>query len=130
MHKVIIGALILATIIITGIALTRSTPLTAPTSHADAPSHMLSNSTKVFDVRTPEEYAASHAKDAVLLPLADIQAGAYPSVPKDTDIAVYCRSGNRSSQAAAILRKAGFTNVTDLGGIDDAKTHGLEFVSP
>jgi rhodanese-related sulfurtransferase len=30
---------------------------------------------------------------------------------------VYCRSGNRSSQAATMLKAAGFTNVTDLGGL-------------
>lgn len=82
----------------------------------------------VYDVRTADEYATSHVTGATLLPLADIQAGKYPTEPKDTPIAVYCRSGNRSKQAASLLKKAGFKTVIDIGGIEDTANYGLSIV--
>ena len=88
-------------------------------------SSKLSESVKIYDVRTPEEYNASHVPTAELLPVTDIQQGKYPTVSKDTPIAVYCRSGNRSAGATANLKAAGFTNVTDLGGLQDLHLYGL-----
>lgn len=82
----------------------------------------------VYDVRTPDEYATSHAKDAINLPLQDIEKGTLPSVPKNSPIYVYCRSGNRSNQAVAILKKAGFSNVHDIGGLGNLKKYGLTTV--
>lgn len=82
--------------------------------------------TVIYDVRTPEEFAAKHAVDAVLLPLADIQSGSFPSVDKAAPIAVYCRSGNRSDQASDLLREAGFTNVTDIGAFNNLAEYGIE----
>lgn len=38
----------------------------------------------------------------------------------DANYALYCRSGNRSGQAAAMLASAGFTSVQDLGPLQDA----------
>lgn len=78
----------------------------------------------LLDVRTPEEFATSHIKDAVNLPLADIQSGTLPTVTKDTKIYLYCRSGNRSSQATKILKDAGFTNITDLGAMSSVIASG------
>ena len=83
----------------------------------------------VLDVRTPEEYAESHAVRATNLSLQDIQAGTLPSAAKDSEIVVYCRSGNRSAQAVTLLKQAGFTNLQDLGGVDAAKAAGLEFTN-
>jgi rhodanese-related sulfurtransferase len=40
---------------------------------------------------------------------------------KEEPIVVYCRSGRRSALAAAILRKAGFTRVTDVGSLERAE---------
>lgn len=79
----------------------------------------------IYDVRTPEEYAGGHAKDAINLPLQDIEKGTLPSVPKNSPIYVYCRSGNRSSQAVSALKKAGFTNLHDMGGLNDLTKYGL-----
>lgn len=81
--------------------------------------------TVIYDVRTAGEFAAGHATDAVLLPLADIQAGSYPSVDKDAPIAVYCRSGNRSAQATDLLRDAGYTNITDIGAYNNLSDYGI-----
>lgn len=88
-------------------------------------SSKIAESVKIYDVRTQEEYNASHVPSAVLLPVTDIQQGKYPAVSKDTAIAVYCRSGNRSAEATKLLKQAGFTNVQDLGGLNDLSKHGL-----
>jgi len=85
---------------------------------------------KAYDVRTSEEYSAGHAKNAELLPLDDIEAGQLPDVAKDEPIAVYCRSGSRASYAKALLEKAGFTNVRNLGGLSNLQQYGLEIVTP
>lgn len=77
-----------------------------------------------YDVRTPEEYAASHFGDTQNLPLQAIQAGRLPAVEKDAKIYVHCQSGNRSAQAAQLLRAAGYTNVVDLGGLADVRAIG------
>jgi len=78
----------------------------------------------LLDVRTPEEYAAGYFAPAKNVPVQDIQAGTMPSSDKTQAVYVYCRSGNRSHTAAQLLRDAGFTNVTDLGGLDAVKAMG------
>ncbi len=74
----------------------------------------------LIDVREPDEFAAGHAKGAINIPLNDIAQGAAQlgSVPKNAEVIVYCRSGNRSGVAMQILRQRGFTNVTN--GINQA----------
>jgi rhodanese-related sulfurtransferase len=74
----------------------------------------------VLDVRTAEEYAQAHIPGAILVPNEDIGDAPLKQLPVlDTEILVYCRSGNRSAQAAAKLSALGYTNVYDLGGIRD-----------
>ncbi|MEK7651883.1 MAG: rhodanese-like domain-containing protein [Patescibacteria group bacterium] len=77
----------------------------------------------LLDVRTPGEYAAGHIQGAQSLPLQDIQSGTLPKVNTDKTLYIYCQSGNRSSQATAILRKAGY-RVEDLGGMDSVVAIG------
>lgn len=78
----------------------------------------------LIDVRTAEEYAAGHIDGANLLPLQDIQAGKLPKVDSTKPIYLYCRSGNRSAQATAILKKAGYTNTIDLGAMQSVQSLG------
>lgn len=74
----------------------------------------------LLDVRTAEEYSEKHIPGAVLLPNEEIGDTAPALLPvKDAEIIVYCRSGNRSAQAAKKLVGLGYTNVSDLGGIKD-----------
>lgn len=71
----------------------------------------------VVDVRTPEEYQAGHLRDALLIGIADPDfADQIAKLDKSKTYALYCRSGNRSGQALAYMRKAGFTQVHHLGG--------------
>lgn len=85
--------------------------------------------TVLYDVRTEEEYAAGHMPGAKLHDNQDIQQGIYPDEPKDKKIYLYCRSGNRSAQAAKSLEEAGFTNIIDLGGLNDIQSIGGKLVS-
>lgn len=82
--------------------------------------------TQIYDVRTAEEYRQEHIQGATLLPVDEIEAGNLPTTDKNLPIAVYCRSGNRSATAKKLLEAAGFTNVTDLGGLSSLKSQGYQ----
>jgi len=71
----------------------------------------------LVDVREPEEYAHRRIPGSVNLPLSVIDTA--PSVYPDRDahLYLYCYSGARSGQAAAALRKLGYTHASDIGGI-------------
>lgn len=72
----------------------------------------------LVDVRTPGEYAQGYIKGAKLVPLDRISYDSENALPdKDAEIFVYCLSGNRSRSAASLLSHAGYTNVTNIGGI-------------
>lgn len=74
----------------------------------------------IVDVRTKEEYQENHIDKALLLPLQQLTQQANTILPnKNTEILVYCRSGNRSRQAAEKLIEMGYTAVYDFGGIQD-----------
>lgn len=72
----------------------------------------------VVDVRTPEEYAAGHLRDASNINWfdSDFMDQIAKTYPKGTSLAVYCRSGKRSAAAAAKLSKAGYKVANMLGG--------------
>ena len=74
----------------------------------------------ILDVRTQEEYDSGHIKGAVLLPVDEItQETAQMVIPdKDTQVLVYCRSGNRSVTASKALAQLGYTQVYEFGGIN------------
>lgn len=74
---------------------------------------------EVLDVRTPEEYAEGHLKEAKLVPLQDLDAR-LDELDKDTPYVLICRSGNRSGQAQEILKAAGFAKTYNtLGGMNE-----------
>lgn len=68
----------------------------------------------LVDVRTPAEFAESHVPGSVNIPLDKIPSQLARFKGKD-NIVVFCRSGNRSSQAKAILERNGFKNVVNGG---------------
>ncbi len=72
----------------------------------------------ILDVRTHEEYAESHIPGAVNIPNETIGTEEIPGLPdKEQLILIYCRSGNRSKQAAQKLADIGYTNIVEFGGI-------------
>ena len=74
----------------------------------------------ILDVRTQAEYDESHIPGAILIPNETIGNEKPEQLPDtDQEILVYCRSGNRSAQAAKKLVEAGYTQIYDFGGIMD-----------
>jgi rhodanese-related sulfurtransferase len=71
----------------------------------------------LVDVREPHEHAEFNI-GGVLFPLGKIQAMQVDELEelKDEEVILYCRSGNRSGQAAMILDTMGFSNTKNLAG--------------
>lgn len=73
----------------------------------------------LLDVRTQEEFEGGHIPGAICIPNETIGTEEIPQLPdKGQTLLVYCRSGNRSKQAAEKLAKLGYTNVLEFGGIN------------
>lgn len=145
MKKTVLSALLAALLLLSACG----TSMTAPSGGAsatDAPTGPVLLSAEdayarmqsgdpivVLDVRTAEEYAAGHIPGAMLLPNEEIDASRPISLPVlDTEILIYCRSGNRSAQAAQKLFDMGYTNVYDFGGINSwtYDTESGEYAAP
>lgn len=79
----------------------------------------------VIDVRGPDEVAEGAIVGATVL---DFNAGEFQAKIGDYDrnaaYLVYCRSGNRSGQAVAIMKELGFTDVIDAGAYADLAAAG------
>lgn len=69
----------------------------------------------VIDVRERAEYADGHIARAVLHPLGDVALWS-KTLDHDARILCVCRSGHRSSLAAAKLVEYGFTHVSSMTG--------------
>lgn len=75
-----------------------------------------------IDVRTVEENLQDNIPGDLNIPLASISPESFIELmSKDDEINLYCRSGNRAGQAAQLLTAAGFTNVHNVGGIEDVR---------
>ena len=74
----------------------------------------------ILDVRRGDEFASGHIPGAINVANESIGTAEIPELPdKDQLILVYCRSGNRSKQAAKKLVDLGYTNIVEFGGILD-----------
>lgn len=74
----------------------------------------------ILDVRTSEEFRERHIPNAINIPNETIGSEDIQELPdKDQLILVYCRSGNRSKQASGKLAELGYTNIVEIGGIND-----------
>jgi rhodanese-related sulfurtransferase len=83
----------------------------------------------ILDVRTPEEWEQFHVADSTLIPLDELEARV-DEVPRDQEVVVVCRSGNRSQQGRDILLDAGFTDVSSMkGGLLDWQAQGYPVVA-
>jgi rhodanese-related sulfurtransferase len=68
----------------------------------------------LLDVRTPQENAAQAIEGSYLLPLQEL-GNRLQEVPRNKEIVVYCRVGNRSASACSYLSRMGY-NVKNLEG--------------
>lgn len=73
----------------------------------------------VLDVRTAAEFAEGHIKGAILIDQgqSDFVEKARTTLPMEKKIAVYCRSGRRSANAAGKLADVGYKCINLKGGI-------------
>jgi rhodanese-related sulfurtransferase len=76
----------------------------------------------ILDVRRADEFAEGHIPGAINIANESIGSEIPGGLPdKNQVIYVYCRSGNRSKQAAEKLAALGYTNIIEFGGILDWK---------
>jgi adenylyltransferase/sulfurtransferase len=71
----------------------------------------------LIDVREPAEYEIVRIPGSRLVPKGDILSGAaLSSLPQDTQIVLYCKSGVRSAEALAAVKAAGFKDAVHVQG--------------
>jgi len=79
----------------------------------------------VLDVREDWEYNEKHIPGVLWMPMNTV-SNRLSEIPKDKEVIVTCRSGNRSGQVVDFLRQQGFTNVHNMtGGIVAWESAGL-----
>jgi rhodanese-related sulfurtransferase len=78
----------------------------------------LSAGATVVDVRSPGEFRAAAYRGARNIPLPELGAR-LAEIPRDRPVVLYCASGARSALAASVLRRAGFADVVNAGGLAD-----------
>lgn len=85
----------------------------------------------ILDVRTPEEFAEGHIDGAVMIDFyRDDFASELAALDPDVPYVLYCRSGNRSGQARAMMAELGFRAVDDVdGGVIAWQNAGLPLVT-
>jgi phage shock protein E len=89
----------------------RTLPAADAAARADDPDAL------VLDIRTTPEVAQAHLPNAVQL---DYYAADFPQriaeLDRDVPVLLYCRSGQRSADAAGLMAQLGFRDVIDLEG--------------
>ena len=76
------------------------------------------NGAVLLDVRDADEYRQGHIPGSINIPLDQISGIGEVIKKNDTPIYAYCLRGSRSIKAVAALRKAGYTDVKSIGGIN------------
>jgi len=81
-----------------------------------------------LDVRTVDEWNEFHAPNTTLIPLDELP-DRLNELPRDQEIVVVCRSGNRSKSGRDILQDVGFAQVSSMnGGLNEWRTSGFPVV--
>jgi rhodanese-related sulfurtransferase len=101
---------------------------------AEAANRVAAGKAILIDVREPNEWTGGVVTGVLLLPLSDLRGERKLWKPvleasRDKALIVYCRSGNRSAQAVAILEKENF-KATNAGGFADWKSAGQPVAMP
>lgn len=111
-------------------------PASPTLTPAEAAARVQSGQAILVDVREPAEWADGVASPALLLPLSDLRDQRQQWTPvlaaakaEGKQVLLYCRSGNRSGQAAALLAKEGFVTA-NVGSFDAWKDSSLPVRQP
>ena len=71
----------------------------------------------LIDVREPNEYEIVSIPGATLIPKGEFLSGAaLERLPQDKRIVLHCKSGQRSAEALAVVKDAGFSDAVHVGG--------------
>jgi sulfur-carrier protein adenylyltransferase/sulfurtransferase len=71
----------------------------------------------LVDVREPNEYEINRIPGSVLIPKGEFLNGnAFAQLPQDKPVVLHCKSGVRSAEALAVLKGAGYSDATHVGG--------------
>jgi rhodanese-related sulfurtransferase len=71
----------------------------------------------ILDVREADEFKTGHIQGATHIPVGDLDGRISElETEKDQPLLIYCRAGQRSAQAAAVLKRHGFSQVYKLDG--------------
>lgn len=90
----------------------------------DKMKELMNDGAILIDVREKDEYDERHLDKAINISYTVISQEISNYVPnKDNKIIVYCKSGARSNKAANYLLEAGYTNIYDLGSINNCDTN-------
>lgn len=82
---------------------------------------LVARGVQVVDVREHHEIAEGTLPDAIAMPLSELPRRLHELRP-GRPVAVVCRSGNRSTDAAALLAERGFRRIFNLtGGVEAAR---------
>ena len=112
----IIIILIVAVVVVMSLSGTSNSVIQLPNS-TEISEIIKNKNITIIDVRTAEEYKTGHVEGAINIPYDEIENEV--NYDKEQAIAVYCRTGVRSSEAAKTLEKMGYTKIYDLGGIEN-----------
>ena len=118
LKRVITAIAIVTTLGASGLALSAcsSTGENAPMAAVD-----FTADTIVIDVRTPEEFDTGHLAGALNINWQGAEfMQAVDVLDKSANYVIYCRSGNRAGQAIDMMTSMGFTNLTNLGSVEEA----------
>lgn len=81
----------------------------------------------IIDTREVIEYNSGHVIGSINIPPASFLGSSLPkelaNLDPDTEIIVYCRTGNRANVVAQILKSKGFSNITN--GINQSHVEKL-----
>ena len=71
----------------------------------------------IIDVRTRQEFSCGHVPGALNVPLDQIGQVQELVPDKSAPVYLYCASGGRSMMAAGMLKRMGYNNAANVGGI-------------
>ena len=83
-------------------------------STTDLKGELINKNKQFIDVRTPGEFKGNHIKGFKNIPLHQLSQKADQELSREKEVIVICQSGMRSQKASKVLRKMGFTKVTNV----------------
>ncbi|HEY8443466.1 MAG TPA: rhodanese-like domain-containing protein [Clostridia bacterium] len=83
---------------------------------------LMTNGDYLIDLRSQSEYKEAHLPNSINVPFLKISEWVKKNIKNsNARFFLYCQNGARSVHAAATLRKMGYTNIVDLGGLNAFK---------